>query len=606
VPTDSYMGLPIYENVLKHPWPDHPEYEFKDDSYSARGVAVYHGWLPLYSVAAAFNLAGIQPDPPGNTHVIHSQEEMDYRTAIARVPAVVYSVFFMVFLYLAGRAMYGEDAGWAALVVGAFSASCVQFGRQARYYSATVALGAGCCLCVWQMHKRGRWMDYIFGGCLFSLLFHTHLLTFFILGGVCLLVLPGILRQPKAILKLIVFGGIQMLAILPWFIYTGFLSHASDIPKAWKTMIFPNDLLTYPMEQLPFAMAAIIGMIGLILAIVLRNRLPERFTQPFFEYRTAWCFLATAAIIGYLAFWFLIPAASFFSSRITLALVWSGVLFGAILFATIARLVLPKYSVVLAPALYLGFVWFCGSVVNPFTPAGKVTNFSYLMDWMRWQDFKPGTRFYATPNEHLPLTFYTGIGVQSVAPVRKAFLDTYPGDVVVVEMSGWYYPMTPDRVEKWAQRSRVEMSRQEAVKWSSALSTQLIREDLEARGIEVFPPMDSPIPPFARRALKDQRLKTKQFWKVDYDAARENPAIFRGYELRDFTDWWPIFFYRFVHPEERMREKLNYHDRVNRGRARVFSSGWVVYISPGSSEPADRGVAPVVKSYANSNSDSGK
>src|SRR5688500_4700868 len=33
VPTDRYLGLPMFENTLTKPWPDSPEYEFKDTSY---------------------------------------------------------------------------------------------------------------------------------------------------------------------------------------------------------------------------------------------------------------------------------------------------------------------------------------------------------------------------------------------------------------------------------------------------------------------------------------------------------------------------------------------------------------------------------------------
>jgi hypothetical protein len=50
VPVDHYLGIPIYENTLVKPWPGNPEYEFKDISYSERGLATYHGWLPLYSM----------------------------------------------------------------------------------------------------------------------------------------------------------------------------------------------------------------------------------------------------------------------------------------------------------------------------------------------------------------------------------------------------------------------------------------------------------------------------------------------------------------------------------------------------------------------------
>src|SRR3954452_18663121 len=56
VPTDSYLGVPIFENTHVWQWPESPEYEFRDVSYSDKHLAVYHGWLPLYSIAASLAL----------------------------------------------------------------------------------------------------------------------------------------------------------------------------------------------------------------------------------------------------------------------------------------------------------------------------------------------------------------------------------------------------------------------------------------------------------------------------------------------------------------------------------------------------------------------
>src|SRR5688572_28377187 len=44
VPAHEYLGVPVYENTLTIPWPENPEFEFKDSSYSSRDVTVYHGW----------------------------------------------------------------------------------------------------------------------------------------------------------------------------------------------------------------------------------------------------------------------------------------------------------------------------------------------------------------------------------------------------------------------------------------------------------------------------------------------------------------------------------------------------------------------------------
>jgi hypothetical protein len=69
-PTDTYLGLPIFENTLIQPWPESPEYEFRDIRYSDWHVAVYHGWLSLYAIAASFAISHIRPDAPDSARSI--------------------------------------------------------------------------------------------------------------------------------------------------------------------------------------------------------------------------------------------------------------------------------------------------------------------------------------------------------------------------------------------------------------------------------------------------------------------------------------------------------------------------------------------------------
>jgi hypothetical protein len=92
-PTDTYLGLPIFENTLVQPWPDNPEYEFRDSSYSARHLAVYHGWLPLYAIAASFAIYRVQPDSldpiPSVKHDLNERKRL---TSAARMPAVLFGV----------------------------------------------------------------------------------------------------------------------------------------------------------------------------------------------------------------------------------------------------------------------------------------------------------------------------------------------------------------------------------------------------------------------------------------------------------------------------------------------------------------------------------
>ena len=147
LPRGEYLGLPIYENCLTEPWPDHAEYEFRDSSYSPRGLAIYHGWLPLYAMAASFKAFGVTPDEttPGELKVRHSDEEIRRRVVAARAPSLVFGGLFLIFLFLAGYEMFGADAGFAAMIVGAVGRPFVYMGREARYHAATMALSTACC-----------------------------------------------------------------------------------------------------------------------------------------------------------------------------------------------------------------------------------------------------------------------------------------------------------------------------------------------------------------------------------------------------------------------------------------------------------------------------
>ena len=53
------------------------------------------------------------------------------------------------------------------------------------------------------------------------------------------------------------------------------------------------------------------------------------------------------------------------------------------------------------------------------------------------------------PNQHLVLTYYTSIPVQSVSAVRRDWLDGFEGDLVIVDTIGWYHALGPSRFRSW-------------------------------------------------------------------------------------------------------------------------------------------------------------
>jgi hypothetical protein len=317
LPRGEYLGLPIYENCLIEPWPDHPEYEFRDSSYTASGLTIYHGWLPLYAMWASQRAMGVRPDEvlgPGEPLAVrHAPQEVRRRVVAARAPSVLFGGLFLVFLFLAGREMFGNDAAFAAMAVGAVGRPLVYFAREARYYSATLALSTGCCWVAWRVYRRGRWGDFLLAAVLLALLFHTHLLAFFVAAAMTAALTAALTAAMTAALLWRATGRgaagdgsatprrwpdarpylpriaaavvIVAAAAVPWLAMSGFLAQSSHLPAAWRFLSFPADLIWYPALRVPYLLLPIACAAWLGVVALLHHRLPPRLTRPLASHR---------------------------------------------------------------------------------------------------------------------------------------------------------------------------------------------------------------------------------------------------------------------------------------------------------------------------------
>lgn len=581
LPIDRYLGLPIYENLLTEPWPEHPEYEFRDSSYSDKGVAIYHGWLPLYSIAASQWAFGVEPDTDATALTAqHDDGAINRRIIAARLPAVLFGGLFLVLLFVTAREMYGIDAGWAALLFGAIAEPFVLAARQARYYSPTLALSVACCLMVWRIYRHGRWRDFLMGGLFFGLLFHTHILTFVILCTTCLLALPRVVSRPGCFAKLAAMGAVIVALVLPWVLATGFLRQAADVPAARDMLIFPRDLLAYPLERIEFAAIAALSLLWVAAVSLWRDRLPARLVRPIKRRRFAIIYLIAWGVIGLAAFTLLVPAASYFLKRLILAVMGPGVLLTAVFAAAVARACWPRWSGWIAPLGVAGLL-----VAGGFLPIGwpwrsaTATPQQELIAFLRTRQFSPGTRFYATPNDHLTLQYLTGMPFQSVAPIRREFLNEYPGDVVIIEPVIPYTPFSAQGIRAVAREEKVLLTPADAEHWQTRLRNALVRREVTLRVAEVRPAY-APLPHFAERVLDEQKALTARLLRGGHSLTRENAAVFHDQPIRHWGEWWPIFFYRFVDWPSRAGPNLNYAARARSGVAHVLPSGWIVIQSP--------------------------
>jgi len=310
------------------------------------------------------------------------------------------------------------------------------------------------------------------------------------------------------------------------------------------------------------------------------NLLPERVTKPFIRTSGAYFFLSAWILLGFFMFMLLIPAASLFFPRLYLGAVGPGIIFGAMLFAGVGRAVGNKVAVCIACLSFVAFAY--GNTQAGYwwqrNKVGQV-RLAALLDEMRDWKLKPDTRVYASPNDHLTLTFYTGMPVQSIAPVRKTFLDSYAGDIVFIECSVHVLPIDWQAIRDASQRYGTPVPEADVPAWADTINRVATARKLSGI-VKRTDPSTRPTAPFAD-AIIDWQLTASPRWARKFDFNYINPSVFRGYDYDDFEKWWQVFFYRFVNPTARMGDNLNYAERLRRGEARVLPTLWTVYSSPG-------------------------
>src|SRR5215467_6986941 len=280
VPADSYQGSPLFENWMTRPWPDNPEFEFRDTSYSDRHVAAYHGWLPLYSIALSFRLFGITSSPAGMLRPQYDEAQRLRRTIAARLPSVFFGMLCIVGFYLAGCRLQGRETGLVAALLATFLAVNISYSQTARYYAGTAA---GVTFCIWAtlaMRQSARRQDFLIGGILFSLLFYTHLVAF---AAACLMwaiVMAFRANQWRTIApKALLFVGVIAGLCAPWLIATDYLKYSGQLPKAWRLLTLPADLIVIRLLLKEFGFVVVVGAMLAAAVVALRRRVSPRFTE---------------------------------------------------------------------------------------------------------------------------------------------------------------------------------------------------------------------------------------------------------------------------------------------------------------------------------------
>jgi len=575
-PLNEYLGIPIYENTLTEPWDGHPEYEFRDSSYSPQGLAVYHAWLPIYAIAASQAVFGLRADHPLSPPAIqHGAGEIGLRTVAPRVPAIIFSALCMLAIFILANDLGGAAAGFSALTLMAFNAKTVDFGYQARYYSMALLMTTFAALCLVRMIRRGGWGDYLLLGFAEALLFHTHQLSAMIFAGAAFVALPAVIRHERWFLKSLGAGTLCACLILPWIWFSGFLFTASGVPKASRLFDSLSDWLVYAIER-PDQFALLAGLV-LILAISRWKPgwFPARFHDVVREHGKIYLALFAWLVIGYAAFHLVVPAASFFYERLSLVLWIPYVLVVAMLTSDLLRSVPPRSAAIFSIIAAAGFLAVRGRLAfleGPLVERNR-SQIASVIEALQKIRLEDGTHVYASPNNHLTYTYYTGLPVQSVAPVRKSFFASYNKPIVFIESQlEWMLPSDSD-VRRAALAENIRLAPDQAEKLSAIVWTKIATEELAKQGISAPPP--PPLPGYLDPVVEKMRLQMLETREKSLAAMKRWP-IFRHVSAGRVRDFWLVFFYRFVHPEERIGENMNILSRLRGAKVEFLPSANVV------------------------------
>jgi hypothetical protein len=526
----------------------------------------------LYAIAGSFALHGIAPDEASGVRLVrHDLSERKRRTRAARLPAIVFGVLFLAVVFAGGRMLYGPDAAWAGLLVGSIYPYHITISRQARYYSAEVALTTACAVSLWLFVRDGRWTNVYLTAAAYTLLFHTHVLSFCAACLVWLLFAPWIVRQHKAGgRKLFVFTLLLAAGTVPWIIATGFYRQQGRIPRAWPLLNLPGDFWRYPPVQ---ASSAVVGILIALLAawvVLMKPPVSQRLTAPAKQLGPVLLFLGVWAICGYATFVAFVPAVSFDRNRLNLSYWGPLFLLASVASAAITRALAPRHAVVLAPMVMSAVLLATGHRLtfhDTFSGDSWKAD-EIVFDQLAATPMDDRTKLYAAPSDHLILSFYSGLPVQDITPVRKSYLDSYRGNIVYIDRFNSLDTglLTAENIRAVALRNGYRLSAEDVETWSILLRTRDYREDMLKSLSRGVPPEIEPIPPFGWQLLAAHRSKLQS------DLSNTSlELVTRGFRMSSWSDWRVVLKYRFIGPQTRGGIHANYHARLRGADAVILT-----------------------------------
>jgi hypothetical protein len=171
--------------------------------------------------------------------------------------------------------------------------------------------------------------------------------------------------------------------------------------------------------------------------------------------------------------------------------------------------------------------------------------------------------------------------VQSIVPVRKSFLDSYPGDIILFRTQAFWRtgPLRPDLLRTAALNAGRSITAEQALDLSCRLSSRDFRSGELPHVVRVEPPVER-VPPFAETLWEQQRHSSREWLRKEFNWFPGQFPFVKNFEPEKSSDWWFDYYYALVNPEQRHAHP-NYEARLHNATLTVLPcADLAVYYSP--------------------------
>ncbi|HCJ52294.1 MAG: hypothetical protein A2898_05465 [Candidatus Kerfeldbacteria bacterium RIFCSPLOWO2_01_FULL_48_11] len=403
-PHGRFEGKPLFENTSTIPSND-PKYAYESTNYYGGTFERNKGWL-TYGYQALF------------------LQHFGFSEKSARWPFAALFAFSGLAIFYMGKKFFSIPVGVLALGVYAVNYGSILFEHQSRYYALVIMLTLFGLITMYRALTTRSWTWYMLTALILILQFHTSIVAALATTFFFIFMHLTYRRSFRSTTYLPLFTVLllMMLAALPWMLMVKFGTVFTLYPDAGH-----------------FRVLWVVLMMVLTGAVVVVRRLfPKYFfweLNPFERY--LWTFVAVVIIVKPL----IAPTESI-AARLFIELTpIVTLLIARSVYSLFQRAKKQRYHLMhqVSQIAVMVVVFF---VLNIYFGNHGVTRTDWIEESITYLSEHPienGAPLFVS-YQYFPFALYTGYNVDPIWPIRKSYIDTYPGTLYFLFYSNFYTP----------------------------------------------------------------------------------------------------------------------------------------------------------------------